>query len=169
MDVDEPIEVVSYDPSWPSAASAEVIRLKVVVAAWPVEIEHIGSTSVPGCAAKPVMDLLFGAPPDDCEDVAAAVAGAGYESLGEAEHGRLYLRRRGSRHYNVHVVEIHGPLWRQNLVFRDYLRAHPDERDRYGDAKRQAARAAPTLLAYSTAKSAVVAEMLDRAETSPGG
>ena len=163
MIADEPIEVVDYDDSWPMAATAELVRLAAVLSAWDVEVEHIGSTAVPGCAAKPIIDLLVGTRPSDRLAVAAAVERAGYETLGEAAPGRIYLRRRKGRCFNVHVVDLGGRLWRDNLALREYLRANDDERDRYGDAKRRAAAATPTLLAYSRAKQPALVDLLARA------
>lgn len=163
MIVDEPIEVVDYDPSWPAAASAELVRLAEALSAWRVEIEHIGSTAVPGCTAKPIIDILVGTEPNVREDVAAAVVAAGYETLGEAAPGRIYLRRRRGRFFNVHVVELGGELWRDNLALRDYLRTHDHERERYGEAKRRAVAAAPILLAYSREKESLLLELLERA------
>jgi GrpB-like predicted nucleotidyltransferase (UPF0157 family) len=161
-DVDEPVEILPYDSAWEAAAREEIERLRPLLADWTVEIEHVGSTALPGCAAKPVIDLLVGttAPP---RRVARTVARAGYESLGEASPGRVYLRRRDGRSFNVHVVELEGELWNDNLAFRDYLRAHDDERDRYVAAKRRAAQTQPTLLAYSSLKEPVVRALLERA------
>ena len=163
MIVDEPIEVVDYDPSWPMAAAAELARLAAVLSAWQVDVEHIGGTAVPGCAAKPIIDLLVGTGPSDRVAVATAIVRAGYETLGEAAPGRIYLRRRGGQCFNTHVVELGGRLWRDNLTLRDYLRATDHERDRYGDAKRRAAAEAPTLLAYSREKESALVELLARA------
>lgn len=164
MEVDEPIEVVPYSQAWAPAARAEIERLRSALSAWPVEIEHIGSTAVPGCAAKPIVDLLVGARAEDRKALEAALQREGYESLGEAEPGRIYLRRRsGQSAFNVHVVERDGSLWDDNIRLRDYLREHAEERDRYVGAKQAAAVAAPRLLAYSRLKSAVIADLLERA------
>ncbi|MEU6967423.1 GrpB family protein [Kitasatospora aureofaciens] len=73
------------------------------------------------------------------------------------------MRRRDERPANVHVVELGGPLWTDNLLFRDHLRAHPEEAARYARAKREAAGATGRLLAYSAHKAATVAELLARA------
>jgi GrpB-like predicted nucleotidyltransferase (UPF0157 family) len=106
---------------------------------------------------------MIGVDPADVDLVAREVARAGYEDLGEAGvPGRRHLRRRAARAYNVHIVELGGQLWRDNLDVRDYLRRHPREAARYADAKRQAFASAPTLLAYSDRKSAFVQDLLHR-------
>jgi GrpB-like predicted nucleotidyltransferase (UPF0157 family) len=163
MVVDEPIEVVPYNKSWSTSAHAEITRLSAALSAWKPGIEHIGSTAVPGCAAKPIVDLMIGAETEVQDAVADDVAQAGYESLGQAAPGRIYLRRRQDLAFNVHVVEIGGSLWHDNLVLRAYLRADRDERDRYALAKRAAAADEPMLLAYSRLKEPVLTQLLDRA------
>jgi GrpB-like predicted nucleotidyltransferase (UPF0157 family) len=167
MDVDEAIEVVPFDPRWTELAYAELERLAAVLSAWHVALEHIGSTAVPGCAAKPIVDLLAGTGQDERASVAAAIAAAGYEHVGEAASGRIYLRRRGDGDFNVHVVECDSGLWSDNIALRDYLRANPAAREEYGLAKMRAAEAAPMLLAYSRAKEPVLSELLARARATP--
>jgi GrpB-like predicted nucleotidyltransferase (UPF0157 family) len=125
MDVDEPVVVVDYDPDWEVAASEEIARLRRALANWQVRIEHIGSTAVPGCAAKPIVDLQVGARSNEEREVTQAIAEVGYESMGEAAPGRIYLRSRRGRNFNVHVVDLEGALWRDNLALRDYLRTDP--------------------------------------------
>ena len=91
--------------------------------------------------------------------VAEAIAQAGYESMGEAEPGRIYLRRR-SPDFNVHVIDIAGHSWRSNLALRDYLRDDAVARDDYSNAKKQAAAVEPMLLAYSRAKGIALARLV---------
>jgi GrpB-like predicted nucleotidyltransferase (UPF0157 family) len=160
--VDEPVELVPYDTAWPRRFSGERRRIRAHVTC-PVEIEHIGSTAVPGLASKPVIDILIGVDPADVDPVARQIAAAGYEDLGEAGvPGRRHLRRRAVQAYNVHIVELGGQLWRDNLAVREFLRAHPAEAARYADAKRHAIASAPTLLAYSDRKSAFVRDLVRR-------
>ena len=90
----------------------------------------------------------------------------GYEDLGDAGvPGRVYFRKRTAlRAFNLALVEEDGPLWRDNLAVRDYLRAHPDEAAAYAAAKRAAiAGGATTLLAYSAAKANVLATLVEKA------
>jgi len=129
------IEVVDYDPEWPALFEAEAERIRAACGRVVVEIEHIGSTSVPGLAAKPIIDIMPGV-----EDIAGARArleagmrGLGYESLGEyGIPGRLYFRKGVPRSHHVHVFEVGKPEWRKHLLFRDYLRAHEEARDLAG-------------------------------------
>ncbi|MGA5816867.1 GrpB family protein [Kitasatospora sp. NPDC094028] len=173
-DLDEPVHLAPYDPAWADAGRALADRLAAVLPALPVlsapaVVEHIGSTSVPGLDAKPVLDVQIGCAPGDTGAVVAAVRGLGFEHLGESGvPGRQYLRWRGERPANVHVVALGGPLWTDNLLFRDYLRARPGAAARYARAKREAARAAGRLLAYSDHKAATVAELMAQAREFAG-
>jgi len=88
----------------------------------------------------------------------------GYDDCG-GEHDRRYFRKRDGQYLNVQVTEYDSPKWQASLLLREYLRANPGAARRYADAKRVAAITSPTLLAYSTLKSAIVAELLSEAET----
>ncbi|MFG2841566.1 GrpB family protein [Kitasatospora sp. NPDC048296] len=168
-DLDEPVHLVPYDPVWEVRGRALVEQLTAGFGEpGPyIEVEHIGSTSVPGLDAKPVLDVQIGCAAGDVDAVVGYVRGLGFEHLGEAGvPGREYLRRRSEQPANVHVVVLRGRLWTDNLLFRDHLRAHPEAAVRYARAKRAAARAAGRLLAYSDHKAATVAELMAEARAS---
>lgn len=164
---DEPVEVVPASAEW--AAQARVLRaevLQVLDSGYDVDVEHIGSTSVPCLAAKPIIDLMVGCPDPLRSVIAGRIADqAGYEHLRDlSPTDREYLRRRGSPPWsNVHVVVLDGALWRDNLAFRDFLRTHPDAAAEYAAAKRTAAGRESGLRAYSGAKARTVQKLLDRA------
>jgi ribonuclease-3 len=156
--LDETVSLAPADPRWSELAAEEAARLR---AALPdAEVEHIGSTAVPGLEAKPIIDLLVGV-----RELANGVRLPDYEAMGEAGvAGRLYFRRRGPVSFNAQVVEHGSPLWHDALLLRDYLRAHPQESERYAEQKRRAiASGATTLLRYSDEKAAMVGELLERA------
>ena len=166
MNLDERVEVVAYDPAWPVLFARERHRVCSALGLPEADLEHIGSTAVPGLAAKPIVDLMLGVatyPP--AQEVLLGLAELGYECLGEAGvTERLYCGLRGPDSFNLHVVRRNGEHWRRNLALRDYLRAHPSERERYAGEKRRAvASGASTLLAYSEAKSALVGELVTKA------
>lgn len=161
--IDEPVHLEPWQPEWEIAFRREYDRIAAILDA---AIEHIGSTAVPGLVAKPVIDLMIGVervpPPDRWFD---ALAGLGYESLGEAGvPGRWYFRIRSKPFRNVHVVERDGLHWINNLALRDYLRRSPAAARRYEAVKQEAVRAgAATLLAYSQAKGPVIESLLQEA------
>jgi GrpB-like predicted nucleotidyltransferase (UPF0157 family) len=172
-DLDEHVKIVDYDTAWPAAFDAERRRLADTLSIPADSIQHIGSTAVPGLAAKPVVDMMLGV--DDLDRTREALSRLqilGYENMGEAGvPERLYLcarnlrdpRTSGERDFNLHIVLRGGEHWIRNLALRDLLRRDPDARQRYADAKIQAVNAGATkLLAYSAAKQAVLSDLLAR-------
>jgi NAD-dependent deacetylase len=133
-----PVTVLDYDPAWPRGYEREAERVREALADDVVEIEHMGSTSVPGLAGKPVIDISVGLARLELSDAQIEVLEAlGYEYRGEyGLPGRLYFHRPDS---HVHVVEWDGEHWHRHRAFREYLRAHPREADRYGEEKRRIA------------------------------
>ncbi|MFN0121836.1 MAG: GrpB family protein [Blastocatellia bacterium] len=166
MEVDEPITIVDYNPEWPRWFADEQARLLGGLGDAATYIEHIGSTAVPGLVAKPIIDLLAGLsafPPSGRQ--IAVIEALGYVSLGEAGvPGRWYFRKRGPRSCNLHLTLHGGDLWRNNLLLRDFLHAHPHEAAAYGRHKQDlVAAGARTLLAYSEQKAAIIAALIQKA------
>jgi GrpB-like predicted nucleotidyltransferase (UPF0157 family) len=152
------------DPSWP--ACFEEHRQRIVEAVGAVEVDHIGSTSVPGLAAKPVIDLM--APVVSLaasHDAIAAVVAAGYvHHPYHADVMHWFCRPSPARRtHHLHLLPIDSPTWRARLAFRDALRADAALRDAYARLKQQLARAhRDDREAYTDGKSAFVAEVLGR-------
>ena len=100
-----------------------------------VEITHMGSTAIPNITAKPVIDIMVGV--RRLEDVDMRVleklANLGYVYIKKYEEGMPYRRffqrdnAAGVRTHHIHLVEMQSDFWRRHLLFRDYLRAHPEE------------------------------------------
>ena len=141
------IEVRDYDPNWPVLFDEECRRLRGVFGS-AVRIEHIGSTSVPGLAAKPIIDLLVGVPSlaeakATCIEPLLALS---YTHIPEYETwlpAGLFFRKGipGPWTHHVHVMEPSNPRWQDHLLFRDYLRAHPETASAYGSLKKSLAQA----------------------------
>ncbi len=163
--LDEPVELEEYDPSWSEVFRAEALILHARLGNRAGGIEHIGSTAVPGLLAKPIIDIMLGVPVSILRDATIGSVLTDYEALGEAGiPGRLYFRKRMDHDSNLHVVEYKGLHWVNNLLLRDYLRAHVDEVERYSQIKRDIiGRGIHTLLAYSEAKSRFITDLLTRA------
>ena len=154
-----PIEIVDYDPDWPAQFEAEKERLLSQIGRWSPAIEHVGSTAVPGLAAKPVIDIMAGvrslADADRCIE---GMRRLGYEYVPEFEDalpGRRYFRKgHPEQKWHVHIVEIRGVFWKRHIAFRDYLRAHSEAANEYAALKRRLAAQYPRdSLAYTDAKS----------------
>ena len=121
------VRVVAHDSRWAELYLEEEKRLRHALGALPLALEHVGSTSVPGLAAKPIIDILAGRdaaiPP---LTFVPAIESVGYEHRGEnGLPGREFFRRGSPRSYHIHLVIIDSALWRHHIAFRDRLRADP--------------------------------------------
>ena len=162
---DDLVTIHDYDPRWPALFAAE--RAEIARALGDVlAIEHMGSTAVPGLAAKPIVDVIASVVRLALTDgQVRALERLGYEYLGECGvPGRAYFRKRAPYPSNLHVVQYESSLWDHNLLFRDYLQAHPEEARRYASLKRKLARdAGHSLLLYSDRKGRFISRTLERA------
>ena len=158
------IELVDDDRSWPARYEEHRARIAAAIGPAARRIEHIGSTAVPGLAAKPIVDVLVTvADPDDEDAFLPALLAAGYE-LRVREPGHRMVRP-PARDANVHVWADGDDEVRRHLRLRDQLRASPADRELYAATKRElAARTWPSVDHYAQAKSAVIAEILGRAQ-----
>lgn len=158
---DAPIEIVDADPVWARRFAAERARLAPLLGG--AEIEHIGSTAVPGLAAKPIVDVMALVLDVDAP-VAALVQEGGYvfpEAYNAQLTGRRWLCRPSAEHreYHLHLVSDGAELER-HVRFRDRLRADPELAAEYARMKRDlAARLAGDREAYTAAKSDFVARV----------
>ena len=167
MNIDEPITVEPYSPAWVTQFASERAVLCHALSIEPSQVEHIGSTSVIGMQAKPIVDIMLGLDSFPASPAVSDRLGSlGYEAFGEAGvPGRLYFRKRLPTAFNVQVVWFGSPIWNNNLLLRDFLTAHPAEARRYADEKQRAFQAGHrTLLAYSAAKASILAELLAAAQ-----
>jgi GrpB-like predicted nucleotidyltransferase (UPF0157 family) len=157
------VRLAEYDERWRLLFAAEAERLLAFSDGLPLRIEHIGSTSIPGMCAKPVLDILAGRPSGTPLDpYLVCIQRAGYVHRGErGVAGREFFRRGEPRAYHVHLVEDDGALWREYLAFRDFLRRHADVAARYAALKRSLAARFPTdREAYTDGKAAFVGETI---------
>jgi GrpB-like predicted nucleotidyltransferase (UPF0157 family) len=142
------VRVAVYDARWPALYAAEAERLRDALArnGLTLELEHSGSTAVPGLAAKPIIDILAGRAPDSPRQrLIEVVESAGYTYRGEQEiPGRDFFRRGTPRSYHLHLTTIGSDFWRDHRTFRDRLRADPALRDEYATLKLELARRYPT-------------------------
>ena len=157
------IEIVEYRPEWPARFARERNRLVVALGEKAIHIDHIGSTAVPGLAAKPIIDIdLSVADVEDEGSYLGALERAGY-ALRVREPGHRMFRTL-DRDVHVHVCEAGSDWERLHLRFRDHLRRSAADRCLYETAKRQLARREwATMNDYAEAKSGVIEEILSRA------
>lgn len=158
------IEVVDWSPQWAEqfeeVASALRVALGDVASA---RVEHVGSTSVPGLAAKPILDIDVIVGRDDVAPAVAALESVGYEHRGDlGVAGREAFFAPGPPRRNVYVCEAGTVNVRNHLAVRDVLRSHDDLRDAYAEVKRALADD-PTMDidTYLAGKSAVLQQVLE--------
>ena len=175
------ISVVDHDPAWAAQYEALAVAIRGALGKGVLALQHIGSTSVPCLVAKPVIDIdLVVADPRDEDAYRPALAEAGYD-LVIREPG--WYEHRAFRHQdpdgiqqlplsNLHVFGPHCPEVARHRVFREWLTANPEDRERYVEAKLRAAdeanAAGETTMGYNARKQAVIHEIYRRAFAAAG-
>ena len=159
-----PIVISEYDPMWPEQFAVEKSALASVFGGDALHIHHIGSKSVPGLAAKPIIDILVEATSlSACDAHNEGMHRLGYEVMGSyGIEGRRYFRKinsEGVRTHHVHAFAKGSPHTVRHLAFRDYLIAHPGKARDYETIKRRAAeRIGSDWDSYTDGKEAFVLE-----------
>ena len=154
------------DPGWPALFAREADRIGILLEHRALRIEHAGSTSVPGLASKPVIDILLVVADSANEDAyVPALQAAGYvlhiREPGWYEH-RMF--KGPDTEINLHVFSLDCPEIERMLQFRDWLRVNAADRDLYARTKRDLARRDwESVQDYADSKTAVVEEILARA------
>lgn len=169
-----PVEVVAYDERWPAIAAELDTRIREALGTRVLQLEHVGSTSVPGLPAKPVIDLdLTVADPEREEAWLPQLEAAGFELTVREPwwHGHRCLALDSPR-ANLHVFGPTGPEQYKHRIFRDWLRTDAADRSRYAEVKSSAALAATeageTIMQYNARKAAVIQEIYGRAFRAAG-
>jgi len=164
-----PIVLAEYDPGWPQLFEREAERIRAAVGERALRIEHAGSTSVPGLAAKPVIDVvLVVADSADEEAYVPPLEAAGYVlSIREPDWYEHRVFKGPDTNVNLHVFSQGCPEIDRMVVFRDWLRRNESDRQLYERAKRELAdKEWKYTQSYADAKSAVVEDIIARAQQS---
>ncbi len=138
-----PSPLVEYDPNWAIQFEEEKARILDTIGTVIVAIEHYGSTSIPGLSSKPIIDILIAVRHlDDAQGCIEPLARLGYEYRPMNDvliPGTRYFRKgpSGANTHHIRMVKVGSDLWNDYLLFRDYLRNHSDEADRYGKLKKE--------------------------------
>jgi GrpB-like predicted nucleotidyltransferase (UPF0157 family) len=174
--VDGPIHLADYDPAWPTLYEREASRIRALLNERVLLLEHAGSTSVPGLAAKPIVDIVLGVadPADEASYVPPMEAGGYVLRIREPDWHQHRVFKGPDTDINLHVFAADSSEIVRMLAFRDRLRTHDDERQRYLAAKRElAARHWTFVQEYADAKGEVVEGIIARAmaerDDRPGG
>jgi GrpB-like predicted nucleotidyltransferase (UPF0157 family) len=153
------IKIFDYDPDWPKKFETHAKRIANALGDTALRIEHIGSTSVPGLAAKPIIDILVAV--QDSADESSylpRLEAAGYVlRVREPDWNEHRMFRTPDRDVHIHIYSAGCPEIERNLAFRDRLRRNTDDRHRYEQTKRElAAKDWPDMNAYAQAKTEVI-------------
>jgi GrpB-like predicted nucleotidyltransferase (UPF0157 family) len=154
---DPAIRIVDYDPGWSAQAEAETRRVATALGELVVRLDHFGSTSVPGLAAKPIIDLQLSVPSiEPIEAYRGPLEQLGYLFVPDPGFSDWHFFAKPPerpRTHHLHVVEAGSHHERRHLAVRDYLRAHPEEAANYEALKRRLVAAHPgDRLAYIEGK-----------------
>jgi GrpB-like predicted nucleotidyltransferase (UPF0157 family) len=164
--VDGPVHIADYDPAWPTLYEREAIRIRSLLGDRVLLLEHVGSTSVPGLAAKPVIDIILAVddPADEPAYVPSMQTGGYVLRIREPEWFEHRLFKGPDTDVNLHVFTADCPEIERMLAFRDRLRMHDEERALYEATKRElAAREWTFIQHYADAKAEVVEAIIARA------
>lgn len=170
------VKIAEYDSCWPELFAAEAARLRPAFGLSLVAMEHIGSTSVPGLAAKPVVDIqaVVRLLPDMDAVTPRIVALGWIQGIFALDpERRLYFKKYDAddvRTHQLHVYEAGHPVAAAHLLFRDYLREHPDEARRYEALKRNlAVQFRQDRLGYNDAKTEYIEAVIAKAREQKHG
>jgi len=168
------IVLTDPDPGWPQRYDDLAGRIRAALGWRVLQLEHVGSTAVPGLAAKPVIDIdLTVADPDREQDYVPALETIGFQLVIREPwwYGHRALVTDGPR-CNLHVAGFDSPEPVRHRIFRDWLRGNPAERDRYAAAKREAASEANAagehVMQYNARKQQLIREIYRRAFAAAG-
>ncbi len=166
-----PIQIVDYDPQWPRLFEREAKRIQAALGDQVLRLEHVGSTSVPELAAKPKIDMLL-VVADSADEPAYVpnLEAAGYVlQIREPDWYEHRMFKGPDTDVNLHVYTVGCPEINRVLLFRNWLRTHTTDRHLYERTKRELARVDWKYMQnYADAKTAVVEEILARAQRDAG-
>lgn len=165
------MEFSEYDATWPGEAQRLIDQLRIALSAVLLDIEHIGSTSVPELAAKPIIDVMGSVRRlEDLDGYDEALAGLGITPQETDMTGRLLYCRRGDDRIDVNLHIVTADTWddRNERILRDHLRGNPAHVRAYADLKRRLAAETDDGDVYVRAKTELVQEMVDAARDARG-
>lgn len=161
------IYLAPYSEKWPVEFEKEKSRLLEILGKWVIAIEHVGSTAIPGICAKPVIDIMIGVQSlkEADEHCIAKIITLGYDYVQRYEETipeRRYLQKnspQGVRTHQIHLVEMNSAWWKRHLLFRDYLREHPEVAKEYEALKKSLAIRHTDTNDYAQAKTVFIREI----------
>lgn len=162
------VAVYPYDEEWPIEFEKEKKILEGILKDFDVEIEHVGSTSIPGLSAKPIIDIAIGVKDKKTLfEIEPIMAEAGYDILNDYETKGEILARKGPpecRTHYIHMQLIGSEYWDEFMYFKRYMLEHPEEIKKYEDLKKDlSSRYAEERKKYTAGKNEYISEILEKA------
>ncbi|HUS77239.1 MAG TPA: GrpB family protein [Patescibacteria group bacterium] len=164
------VRIVEYDPNWPNRFEWERARVMGVIGDHVLAVEHMGSTSVPGLGAKPIIDIMAGVRDRETADLCQGLLFIeGYDDVtpepGQTEWFYCLGTDGGDLYFHLHLVIFESSHWKRQLMFRDYMRGHPERAREYYEMKvRLAADYGSDRQGYTEAKTRFILKTLELAE-----
>jgi len=171
-----PVKIAGYNPKWPVIYAREKDLILSAIDGKVAGIEHVGSTAVPGLGAKPIIDIMVGVQElSAAKDCIEPLKSVGYEYVPKYEKTipeRRYFQKGPegipNKHFHLHMVEVDGDFWKQHLLFRDYLRCHPDVARKYHRLKKDLSQKyRSNREAYTEAKTSFIDSVVAKALATP--
>lgn len=163
------VRLTSYDSVWASEFDKEKRLLQAAIGKYASDFQHVGSTAVPDLPAKPIIDIIAIVQDLDIyNEMIKPLEKLGYEFMPERVFEDRVFFPKGPRHNRTHhlsLVTSDSQIYRDNVLFRDYLRSNPSARQKYGKAKIELAKKFPNdRYAYTAAKDKIINQILDEAK-----
>ncbi|WP_284646239.1 GrpB family protein [Paenibacillus silviterrae] len=169
--MEHPVVIEEYNEKWPFEYQQEERKIKDVLANKAIAIEHIGSTSVQGLGAKPIIDFMVGVRDlNEVEEFIEPLAKIGYEHVYHKEFPTRRFFRKGQWRagtHHLHIYNYGSEEWKNNILFRDYLRTHPEVLKQYNQLKKELAeKYINDRAAYTNAKNPFISDVIQKAKWS---
>ena len=163
------VKLLPYDPEWKIEGEKEVERLKTLLQDWAIDIQHVGSTAIPGISAKPIIDIAVGVKSiDDLEPLIDIFTKAGYDVRNSiAEKGEILARKGSSecRTHYIHVEPYGGEYWQNHILFKRFMLDRPEYVAPYEEMKQEMfAKYADNRLEYTAHKSGFISNIIAMAK-----
>ena len=165
------VKLIPYNRNWERLFEDEKSRLQEVIGAYVLDIQHVGSTSIPGMIAKPIIDIAIAVQSfEDATVCIKPIEQLGYEYRGEFGIPRRHYFTKGDpRTHHIHMNEISSRDWLNQITFRNYLIQHPGVAKEYAELKVKLAQSYPTnLQLYTESKAPFINHVLQLARSGGG-
>lgn len=163
------VRLEPYTSAWAQRFAQEAARIQQVIGHLAVDVQHVGSTAIPGMPSKPIIDIALALTSlRKVDQIMNPLRGLGYTYRGQRnpQQPLFVLGSEANRTVYLHVMPNDSDAWRDHLLFRDYLRAHPDEAATYAQLKQHLAHQFPqNREAYTSGKASFIKRILKHAQS----